>query len=366
VRHWDELEASEEHAMSATDKLANLLLRGERAKILDLSEVEPIAEICEPAAEGAFFDRIAAHRIELVDDCGRDEAPTASYVLDDVAEATTDALQLFLREAGRYPLLTAAQEVALAKRIERGDQEARQLMIQSNLRLVVSIAKRYQGHDLPLLDLIQEGVLGLIRAAEKFDWRRGFKFSTYATWWIRQAVQRGLANHARTIRVPNDVLLHERKLARAQTQLSSSLGRAPTDVELAEAAQLTPAQLARVRGAARIVTSLDAPVGSENGGELGTLLPAELVEPGVEVEIRLGATALRDAVAALPERERAVIELRYGIAGAEPKPRDEVARRLGLSRERVRQIESAALDRLALERELQALRDGDSRESSDG
>src|SRR5581483_10693708 len=179
------------------------------------------------------------------------------YSNETVAAMTTDSLQLFLNEAGRYKLLTAAEEVALAKRIERGDQEAKNLMINSNLRLVVSIAKRYQGHGLSLLDLIQEGVIGLIRAVEKFDHRRGFKFSTYATWWIRQAVQRAVANKARTIRVPVDVFDRERKLARTERELAASLGREPTEEEVVAAAGLTEDELVRVREAARAVTSLD-------------------------------------------------------------------------------------------------------------
>ncbi len=344
--------------MSATETLSNLLVRGEREGTLCLSEIEPVAESCEPDAKGAFFDRVAAHRIDLVDDCGRDDAPAPSYVPDEVAEATTDALRLFLREATRYPLLTAAQEVALAKRIERGDLDAKERMIHSNLRLVVSIAKRYQGHDLPLLDLIQEGVFGLIRAVEKFDWRRGFKFSTYATWWIRQAVQRGIARHARTIRLPIDVLGHERKLARAESQLSASLGRPPTDEELLDAASLRPAEMQRVRGAARIVTSLDARVGPEDGAELGALISAESFEPGADLDVLLGTAALKAAVATLPEPEQTVIQLRYGLECGEPKSRDEIARLLELPPQRIGRIETAALERLSLERELRALRNG--------
>jgi RNA polymerase primary sigma factor len=341
---------------ATTQELTALLIEGEEEGTLELSRLEAVAESCEPEAGGAFFDRVASHGIALSDDCGRADASPASFAVDDLAEATTNALQLFLRETGRYPLLTAAQEVALARRIERGDVEARQTMIRSNLRLVVSIAKRYQGRNLPLLDLIQEGVLGLIRAVEKFDWRKGFKFSTYATWWIRQSIQRGIAKHARTIRIPVDVLEHERKLARAQTRLTAAQGRPPTEEELAEAANLTPAQIARVRNAARIVTSLDAPIGAEADADLLSLVPTDSVEPAVELEIRLGSAELRAALATLPERQRAVIERRYGIAGEEPESREEVARAFGLTRERIRQLETEALDRLALEQELQALR----------
>jgi RNA polymerase primary sigma factor len=343
--------------MTATERLSRLLVRGERERTLELSQVEPIAESCEPEAGGAFFDRVAAHGIELVDDCGRDDVPAQAYGTNDLADATTDALQLFLSEAGRYPLLTPAEEVALAKRIERGDREAKHRMIRSNLRLVVSIAKRYQGQQLPLLDLIQEGIFGLIRAVEKFDWRRGFRFSTYATWWIRQAVQRGVAKHSRTIRLPADVVAHERKLARAEVRLAASLGRPPTEEELAEGASLTPEQVRRVRTAARAVTSLDWPAQNGNGTTLGTLISDELADETTRaIDLRLSSRALRAAVAALPERQRRVIELRYAIDGGEPLPRHELARMLEVSAERVRQIEKEALERLALERELQGLR----------
>src|SRR5581483_7681377 len=191
------------------------------------------------------------------------------YSNETVAAMTTDSLQLFLNEAGRYKLLTAAEEVELAKRIERGDQAAKDLMINSNLRLVVSIAKRYQGHGLSLLDLIQEGIIGLIRAVEKFDWRRGYKFSTYATWWIRQAVQRGVANKSRTIRIPVHIVEREQKLARAERELLLELERPPPDEELARRAKLPLKHVREVRGAARAVASLDKPVGEDGDTSFG-------------------------------------------------------------------------------------------------
>src|SRR5207302_8660635 len=223
------------------DRLRSLLEQGEEAGCLNLSAVNEFlqeADLDDEQVEG-FFEQLEDRHIPLTDDCARPDAPEAVYVNSDLAAATTDALQLFLNEAGRYKLLTAAEEVELAKRIERGDKAAKELMINSNLRLVVSIAKRYQGRDLPLGDLIQEGVIGLNRAVEKFDWRRGFKFSAYATWWIRQACQRAIANQSTTIRVPVHVNERRLKLARTANELQIKLGRDATREELAEAAGLS-------------------------------------------------------------------------------------------------------------------------------
>ncbi len=285
------------------------------------------------------------------------EAPGPVVESGDLAISTTDALQLFLNEISRYPLLSAAQEVELAKRIERGDAAAKERMIQSNLRLVVSIAKRYQGHELALLDLIQEGVIGLIRAVEKFDWRRGYKFSTYATWWITQAVQRGVGNKSRTIRVPIHILDIERKLAKAELALQARLGRLPSDAEIAEAAKVPIEQVLELRHTARSVTSLDLEVGEEGGGAtLGDLLPGRSPEPVEELHVSLRDTALRSAVEALPEPYRSVIALRYGL-DEEPLSVEMTRRRLHISRDKVMAFEREALERLAIERELQALRE---------
>jgi RNA polymerase primary sigma factor len=285
-----------------------------------------------------------------VDERGRqdDDAPYGG-------EGTTDALQLFLNDVARYPLLSAAEEVELAKRIERGDAAAKELMINSNVRLVVSIAKRYQGRGLSLLDLIQEGIIGLIRAAEKFDWRKGFKFSTYATWWIRQAVQRGVANKSRTIRVPVHIVEREHKIGRAERALASELGRQPTDEEVARAARLPLKQVREVRHAARAVTSLDRPVGDDEHRALGELLPSQ--EAGLEEEIAasMRERTLHAALRALPERERFVLELRYGLGDEDPQSLEAIGRRLGVTRERARQLETTALGRLALRREIEAL-----------
>ena len=271
--------------------------------------------------------------------------------------ATTDALQLFLNEAGRWPLLTKEEEVELAKRIERGDAEAKERMINSNLRLVVSIAKRYQGHGLSLLDLIQEGIIGLIRAVEKFDWRKGFKFSTYATWWIRQAVQRGVANKSRTIRIPVHIVDREQKIARAERALAPKLGRQPTDEEVAKQAKLPLKQLREVRQAARAITSLDRPVGTDNDAALGDLLASGQAAPEEELTVSLEQEVLRRAVAQLPEREQEVVKRRYGLNGdRDPASLEAIGRELGLTRERVRQIEASALEQLAVNREIEALK----------
>jgi RNA polymerase primary sigma factor len=270
-------------------------------------------------------------------------------------EGYTDLVRLFLNEIGRYPLLTADQEIALAKRIEKSDDEAKQDMIRSNLRLVVSIAKRYQGHGLPLLDLIQEGMLGLIRAVEKFDWRKGFKFSTYGTWWIRQAIGRAIHNHARTIRLPAHLVERERKMHLAELRLATDLGRAPTDKEVAEAAKLSMRELNQVRHAARAVTSLDAPVGDDGDTNLGDLIAGSPDVASEEVHAAIERQSLHRAVAELPDAEREVIELRFGFVGEAPKTLQQVADQLGSTRDRVRRTEREALRRLASRRELQGL-----------
>ena len=337
-----------------------LLDRGEEQGCLHISELQEFVQLHEldEARVEALYDLIESRGVEVTDDCAREESVAASYLNGQLATATTDALQLFLNEVGRYPLLTALEEVELAKRIERGDKAAKDRMINSNLRLVVSIAKKYQGHGLSLLDLIQEGIIGLIRAVEKFDWRRGYKFSTYATWWIRQAVQRGVANKARTIRIPVHIVEREQKISRAERELWAKLEREPTDKEVAKTTKLPVKQVREAREAARVVASLDKPVGEGNDTSFGDLVAGESPEPSEEVHVSLGEQALRRAVKELPEKEREVIKLRYGMNGdAGPVSLDEIGRRLGVTRERVRQIEARALERLSELRELESLRD---------
>jgi RNA polymerase primary sigma factor len=341
-------------------RLDALLDRGEDQGCVNLSELNDLVRDLELDDDdiGEFHARLEALGVELTDDCGRAGVAATKIQPHEFATSTTDALQLFLNELGRYPLLTAADEIELAKRIERGDIAAKDRMILSNLRLVVSIAKKYQGADLPLLDLIQEGIFGLVRASEKFDWRKGYKFSTYATFWIRQAIQRGIETKARTIRIPIHVGQRERKIAKAERDLSTRLGRAPTDEEIGEFAGLSVDHIREAREAARTITSLDRPVGEEGETAFGDLLPSDTLQPEEEVHIGLREEALRKAVSRLPDIEQQVVKLRYGINGGEaPTPLRETAERVGMTPAEVRRVESAALERLSMERELEAVRD---------
>jgi RNA polymerase primary sigma factor len=346
--------------LSSRPEVAALLARGEERGCINLSEFDELAQSLELVEEDvdALETHVEAQGIDITDDCGRTGVEPTAFRNGELAAATTDALQLFLNEIRRYPLLTAPEEVELSKRIEQGDLEAKERMINSNLRLVVSIAKKYQGQELSLLDLIQEGIFGLIRASEKFDWRKGYKFSTYATFWIRQAIQRGLANKARTIRIPVHIGQRERKIVRAERDLSAKLGREPTDDEIAAEAELPLEQVEEVRDAARTVTSLDRPVGEEGDTALGDLLEGGAPPVDQEVEVSLSEQLLRQTIEELPDTERDVIRLRFGLTGEDPQPLRETGRRLGVSAVRVRQIESRALKRLAMRLELEALREG--------
>jgi RNA polymerase primary sigma factor len=352
-----DLSASTETLQELVEELA---ARGEARTVrcVDLSELSEIVQDADLTDEDAqlLHDMLQERGLEVRDDCGRETSERTTYFHDELAHQTTDAMSLFLAEVRRHPLLTREQEVQLAQRIERGDLEAKEQLVNSNLRLVISNARKYQGHELPLLDLIQEGILGLIRAAEKFDWRKGYKFSTYATFWIRQAIQRALDNRARTIRIPVHLGQRERKIARAERELAAQLGREPTEEEVARAAELELEDVREAKEAARVVTSLDRPVGEEEETALGSLLPSQERGPEEQVDISLREDALRRALERLPERERAVVKLRYGINGDDPTPLSETGRLLGISPDAVRRLERKALSELAESRELEALR----------
>src|SRR5687768_7132065 len=330
-------------------------LRGlELAELIEANELDSLEQ-------DALMRELEQRGIEVADEPKVEERPAEEPARPPPPaavhqETTTDALQLFLREAGRHQLLTAAQEVELAKKIERGDAQAKQHMIQANLRLVVSIAKNYRNQGLPFLDLIQEGTLGLIRAVEKFDWRRGFKFSTYATWWIRQAVARALADKARTIRMPVHIVERLQKMNRAERTLWTRLGREPSLEEVAEEANLTVQQAKEVKAAARASSSLDQPIGDDDDAVLGDFVAGDGPLPEDEVEVSLRSQALQRALDALSSRERQVLVLRYGLDDSEPKTLEEIGRRLGLTRERVRQIEVETLRRLSSLREMEFAR----------
>jgi RNA polymerase primary sigma factor len=272
-------------------------------------------------------------------------------------EVSTDALQLFLKDIGKVELLTAAQEVELAKRIERGDHAAKQAMVEANLRLVVSIAKRYRNQGLPFLDLIQEGTIGLVRAAEKFDYRKGFKFSTYATWWIRQAVARALADKARTIRMPVHVVEKLNKIVRAERKLRAEFGREPSSVEIALEVDLGVQEVEQIRRSAQTPVSLEKPVGDEEESEFGHFLQDDTqLLPEESAEVNMRKDALVRILGTLSARERRVLELRYGLDGQQPRTLDEVGRTFNVTRERIRQIENQSLKKLRALAEAHSLR----------
>jgi RNA polymerase primary sigma factor len=334
-------------------EIQTLLEDVEERGFVEAGEVESLAEAHD--LEHDELEELAAALEERGVEIREAEEDEDATVADDeewTPEAdelasSADSLQLFLNEIGRYPLLTAAEEVALAKAVERGDAAAKERMINSNLRLVVSIAKRYRGHGTPFQDLIQDGVIGLNRAVEKFDWRKGFKFSTYATWWIRQAVQRSVAGQARTIRVPTHV--HERRqtLGRHARKLEVELGRPATHEELAKAADMPIKHVEEALAVPEARISMNQPVGSDSDGEFGDLFADENADdPGELAEDSLRRRAVRHALAELPERERRILELRYGIDG-DRQSLEAIGAELGLTRERIRQLERRALAKLA-------------------
>jgi len=316
---------------------------------LEKAEIELVEDIDPATAASAQLERAPDRR-------GRRKAPKTQ--LDLKPDMTTDSLQLFLKDIGKVRLLTAQEEVDLAKRIERGDLDAKQKMVESNLRLVVSIAKNYRNQGLPFLDLIQEGTLGLVRAAEKFDYRKGFKFSTYATWWIRQAIARALADKARTIRIPVHVVEKLNKIGRAERKLVTELGREPTADEIAEVTGIDPEEVDSIKRSAQAPVSLEKPVGDEEESEFGQFIADERAESPYEraAEI-LTKEALREALENLSYRERRVLELRYGLGGEHPRTLDEVGRTFNVTRERIRQIENQSLKKLQSLAEAQKLRD---------
>jgi RNA polymerase primary sigma factor len=343
------LEADEAKALLETGREAGSLTTEEIA--LALAELE-----LEAGQIDEFYGVLEELQIEVVDSKAEEaerEEPAA-----EAREVSTDSLQLFLKDIGKVDLLTAAQEVELAKRIERGEHLAKQEMVEANLRLVVSIAKRYRNQGLPFLDLIQEGTIGLVRAAEKFDHRKGFKFSTYATWWIRQAVARALADKGRTIRMPVHIVEKLNKIVRSERKLRAELGREPTSAEIARDVELTPDEVEQIRRSSQAPVSLEKPVGDDEESEFGHFLTDEsepLPDEAAEVELRK-ATLLR-VLGTLSLRERRVLELRYGLNGEHPCTLDEVGRAFNVTRERIRQIENQSLKKLRALADSVALRD---------
>jgi RNA polymerase primary sigma factor len=356
------------------EEIKGLVSRGQQLGVLTFSEIAgAVSELDLDEADveelHGFLERAEIELVEEVDPAqsateverapdkrgGRRKAKTA---IDLKPDMTTDSLQLFLKDIGKVRLLTAQEEVDLAKRIERGDLDAKQKMVESNLRLVVSIAKNYRNQGLPFLDLIQEGTLGLVRAAEKFDYRKGFKFSTYATWWIRQAIARALADKARTIRIPVHVVEKLNKIGRAERKLVTELGREPTAEEIAEVTGIEPEEVESIKRSAQAPVSLEKPVGDEEESEFGQFIADERAESPYEraAEI-LTKEALREALENLSYRERRVLELRYGLGGEHPRTLDEVGRTFNVTRERIRQIENQSLKKLQSLAEAQKLRD---------
>jgi RNA polymerase primary sigma factor len=331
------LESGKEHGQLSADEIA-----------VALDEFD-----LEPAQIDDFYHALEELHIEVV--TGAEEEQEA---VEEPREVSTDALQLFLKDIGKVDLLTAAQEVELAKRIERGDHSAKQEMVEANLRLVVSIAKKYRNQGLPFLDLIQEGTIGLVRAAEKFDYRKGFKFSTYATWWIRQAVARALADKARTIRMPVHVVEKLNKIVRSERKLRAELGREPTAVEIGRDLDLSADEVEHIRRSAQTPVSLEKPVGDEDESEFGHFITDEnLPLPDEEAEITLRKETLRKILGTLSSRERQVLELRYGLDGQHPRTLDEVGRTFNVTRERIRQIENQSLKKLRALADAIKLRD---------
>jgi RNA polymerase primary sigma factor len=354
------------------EELAGLIALGRERGYLTYEQISSTLEEVEITKEqvSQLHANLVEHGVDVIAEggvsaykeqrTGGDSAGGASKKeeLDLTVEPSLDSLRLYLRSIGRVDLLTAAQEVELAKRIERGDMLAKRQMVEANLRLVVSIAKGYLGRGLSFLDLIQEGSLGLIRAVEKFDYRRGYKFSTYATWWIRQAVTRAIADKARTIRIPVHMVEKLNRVAHVERALVQRLGREPEAAEIAEELRWPVGDVRDILRVAQLPVSLEKPVGDEDESELGDFVADDAVlEPFEEASEHLQKEGVRRALDALPERERQVIELRYGLGGAEPLTLEEVGRTFGVTRERIRQIENNTLKKLKRLPEAQMLRE---------
>jgi RNA polymerase primary sigma factor len=327
----------------------------------EFGEDEPVDELVE-ADDDEDEDTETAASEEFEAEAAADFYAAVEADQDDsdqvAIEFSADSLQLFLKDVGKVSLLTAAQEVELAKRIESGDHRAKQEMVEANLRLVVSIAKRYRNQGLPFLDLIQEGTIGLVRAAEKFDWRKGYKFSTYATWWIRQAVARALADKARTIRMPVHVVEKLNKILRTERKLRAERGREPTNEEIARELEMTVDEVEAIRRTSQTPVSLEKPVGDEEESEFGQFIEDEHTPlPDEAADTAFRAAALAKCLGALSYRERRVLELRYGLNGEQPRTLDEVGRTFQVTRERIRQIENQGLKKLRALADSQKLRD---------
>jgi RNA polymerase primary sigma factor len=347
-RDVDLLGLEQARVLIETGRAAGALRTEEIASALD--ELELDAEQLDE-----FYNALDELQIEVVD--GDTEA-NVSEAEEPWRELTTDSLQLFLKEIGRIDLLTPPQEVELAKRIERGDQRAKQQMVEANLRLVVSIAKRYRNQGLPFLDLIQEGTIGLVRAAEKFDYRKGFKFSTYATWWIRQAVARALADKGRTIRMPVHVVEKLNRIMRAERKLQAQNGRLPTSEELCRELEIPVDEIEQILRAAQTPVSLEKPVGDEEESEFGHFIPDQTTPlPDEAAEMSMRRETLKRLLQCLSYRERRVLELRYGLGGEHPRTLDEVGNAFNVTRERIRQIENQSLKKLRAMAETLRLRE---------
>ena len=338
--------------------MRTLFESGKGAGKLDAEEIAlALDELdLDPAQLDEFYTALEEAQVDVV---GAEQSEAeAEKEWASEAEISTDTLQLFLKDIGKVPLLTAAQEVELAKRIELGDHAAKQAMVEANLRLVVSIAKRYRNQGLPFLDLIQEGTIGLVRAAEKFDYRKGFKFSTYATWWIRQAVARAIADKGRTIRMPVHVVEKLNKIHRSERKLRAELAREPTIAEIARDLDFTIEEVEQIRRSAQTPVSLEKPVGDDDESEFGHFLTDETAPlPDEAAEMTLRREALRSILGSLSPRERAVLELRYGLDGQQPRTLDEVGRTFNVTRERIRQIEHQSLKKLRALAEASNVRD---------